>query len=196
MIKVLEKRGSMSVQYEKRYFNVVEYYRMAEAGVLSPDDRVELIEGEIVKMSPIGSRHAACVRRLDAFLNRQASNLAQVSVQSPVRLNDFSEPEPNVALLKPRDDFYADSHPIPDDVLLIIEVADSSVEYDRSIKLPLYARSVIPQVLIVNMPSEVIESYAEPVNGAYQKFMRAQRSESVEIILLPNLSLSVDVVLG
>jgi Uma2 family endonuclease len=196
MIDVNEKRGSMSVQYEKRYFNVVEYYRMAEAGVLSPDDRVELIEGEIVKMSPIGSRHAACVRRLDALLNRETSNLTQVSVQNPVRLNDFSEPEPDIALLKPRDDFYADSHPIPADVLLIIEVADTSVEYDRSIKVPLYARAGIPQVLIVNMPSEVIESYAEPVNGAYQKFMRAQRGEPVEIILLPNLSLSVDVVLG
>jgi Uma2 family endonuclease len=190
---VIEKRGSMSVQYEKRYFSVIEYYRMAEAGVLSPDDRVELIEGEIVKMSPIGSRHAACVRRLDAFLNHQAGDLAQVSVQSPVRLNDFSEPEPDIALLKPRDDFYADSHPTPADVLLIIEVADTSVEYDRSIKLPLYARAGIPQVLIVNMPSKMIESYAEPVNGAYQKVMRAQRGESVEIVLLPNLPLSVDV---
>ena len=79
----------MSVQYQKRYFNVTEYYRMAEAGVLSPDDRVELIEGEILTMSPIGTRQAACVRRLDAFLNQQARNLAQVSVQSPVRLNDF-----------------------------------------------------------------------------------------------------------
>jgi Uma2 family endonuclease len=196
MIDVIEKRGNMSVQYEKRYFNVVEYYRMAEAGVLSPDDRVELIEGEIVKMSPIGSRHAACVRRLDVSLNLQASELAQVSVQNPVRLNNFSEPEPDIALLKPRDDFYAESHPISADVLLIIEVADSSVGYDRSIKLPLYALAGIPQVLIVNMPGEVIESYAEPVNGVYQKFMRAQRGESIEIILLPNLTLSVDVVLG
>jgi Uma2 family endonuclease len=175
---------------------VVEYYRMAEVGVLSPDDRVELIEGEIVKMSPIGSRHAACVRRLDAFLNRQGSNVVQVSVQSPVRLSDFSEPEPDIALLNPRDDFYSDSHPTPADVLLIIEVADASLEYDRRIKLPVYARAGIPQVLIVNLNGEVIESYAEPGNGAYQKFMRAQAGESVEILLLPSLALSVDVALG
>ena len=196
MIGVHEKRERMSVQYEKRYFNVVEYYRMAEAGVLSPDDRVELIEGEVVKMSPIGSRHAACVRRLDALLNREATDLAQVSVQNPVRLDDFSEPEPDVALLRPRADFYADSHPTPADVLLIVEVADTSVEFDRGIKLPLYARAGVPQVLIVNMPGEVVESYSEPVNGAYQKFVRARRGESVGIILLPNLSLSVDVALG
>ena len=186
----------MSVQYQKRYFNVAEYYRMAEAGVLSPDDRVELIEGEIIEMSPIGSRHAACVRRVDAFLNRQIGNLAQVSVQSPVRLNDFSEPQPDIALLKSRDDFYATAHPTPADVLLIIEVTDTSVEYDRGIKLPLYARAGIPQVLIVNMPSEVIENYSEPANGAYQKFMRVQRGESIDILLLPTISLPIDVVFG
>lgn len=186
----------MSLQYQKRYFNVAEYYRMTEAGVLSPDDRVELIEGEIVEMSPIGSRHAACVRRVDAFLNRQIGSLAQVSVQSPVRLNDFSEPEPDIALLKPRDDFYATAHPTPADVLLIIEVTDTSVDYDRGIKLPLYARAGIPQVLIVNIPGEVIETYSEPASGAYQKFMRVQRGESVDILLLPTISISSDVVFG
>ena len=176
----------MSVQYQKRYFNVAEYYRMAEAGVLSPDDRVELIEGEIIKMSPIGSRHAACVRTVDAFLNGQIGSLAQVSVQSPVRLNDFSEPQPDIALLKPRDDFYATAHPTSADVLLIIEVTDTSLEYDRGVKLPLYARAGIPQVLIVNIAAEVIENYSESANGAYQKFMRAQRGESVDILLLPH----------
>ena len=186
----------MSVPYEKWHFSVSEYYRMAEAGVISPQDHVELIEGEVVKMSPIGSRHAACVRRLDALLNSQAGQLAQVSVQSPVRLDDFSEPEPDVALLRPRDDFYAEKHPRPEDVLLIIEVADTSVEYDRSIKLPLYARANIPQILIVDLPAEVIESYTEPLNGAYQKFIRARRGESVELISLSNVTISVDVVLG
>lgn len=186
----------MSLQYEKRFFNAAEYYRMAEAGVLSPDDRVELIEGEIVRMSPVGSRHAACVRRLDALLNREAGHVAQVSVQSPIRLSDFSEPQPDIALLIPRNDFYANAHPIPADVLLIIEVSETSVEYDRGIKLPLYARAGIPQVLIVNMPGEIIENYSEPANGAYQKFMRAQRGESVDILLFPTISVPVDVVFG
>jgi Uma2 family endonuclease len=186
----------MSLQYEKRFFNAAEYYRMAEAGVLSPDDRVELIEGEIVRMSPVGSRHAACVRRLDALLNREVGHVAQVGVQSPIRLSDFSEPQPDIALLNPRNDFYANAHPTPADVLLIIEVSETSVEYDRGIKLPLYARAEIPQVLIVNIPGDVIESYGEPLNGAYHKFMRVQRGESVDILPIPNLSLPVDVVLG
>lgn len=186
----------MSLQYEKRFFNAAEYSRMAEAGVLSPDDRVELIEGEIVRMSPVGSRHAACVRRLDALLNREAGHVAQVSVQSPVRLSDFSEPQPDIALLHPSNDFYASAHPTPADVPLIIEVSETSVEYDRGVKLPLYSRAEIPQVLIVNILGDVVESYAEPVNGAYHKFMRAQRGESVDILRVPNLSIPADVVLG
>ena len=169
---------------------------MAEAGVLSPDDRVELIEGEILTMSPIGTRHAACVRRVDAFLNQQAGNLTQISVQSPVRLNDFSEPQPDIALLKPRDDFYSGAHPTSADVLMIIEVSDTSVEFDRGIKLPLYARAEIPQVVIVNIPGEVIENYTEPINGAYQKFTRVQGNESIAVVGIPNLSISADVVFG
>lgn len=186
----------MSLQYEKRFFNATEYYRMAEAGVFSPDDRVELIEGEIVKVSPVGSRHAACVRRLDALLNRAAGHVVQVSVQSPVRLSNFSEPQPDIVLLEPRDDFYANAHPTPADVLLIIEVSETSVEYDRGIKLPLYARAEIPQVLIVNLLGGVVEIYAEPVDGAYYKFMRVQRGESVDILRIPNLSIPVDLILG
>lgn len=185
----------MSVQYEKRYFTVAEYYRMAEAGVFTPDDRVELIEGEILTMTPIGTRHAACVRRLVAFLHQRAGDLAQISVQSPIRLNDFSEPQPDIALLKPRDDFYSSAHPTPADVLVIIEVSDTSVEFDRGIKLPLFARAAIPQVVVVNLPDEVIENYTEPVNGAYQKFTRVQRDESVHIVGIPDLSLAVGSVL-
>ncbi|HLE62309.1 MAG TPA: Uma2 family endonuclease, partial [Pyrinomonadaceae bacterium] len=101
----------MSAQPEKRYFNVDEYYRMARAGVLTPDDRVELIEGEIVKMSPIGSPHAACVSRLNSLLQSILGENAIVSVQNPVRLNDFSEPVPDVTLLKPQKDFYSSGHP-------------------------------------------------------------------------------------
>ena len=168
---------------------------MAEAGVLSPDDRVELIEGEILTMSPISTRHAACVRRLNAFLNQHAGNL-QISVQNPVRLNEFSETQPDIALLKPRDDFYSDAHPTPADVLMIIEVSDTSVDFDRGIKLPLYARAEIPQVVIVNIPGEVIENYTEPVNGAYRKFTRVQGSESIAVVGIPNLSISADVVFG
>jgi hypothetical protein len=162
---------------------------MAEAGVLLPDDRVELIEGEVAKMSPIG-------RRLDTLLNRQAGQRALVSVQSPIQLSEFSEPQPDVALLRPRDDFYAQAHPAPSDVLLVIEVADTSVEYDREVKLPLYAEADIPQVLIVNLPADLIESYAEPVGGVYQKIMQIRRGESIEIVNVSGLVLSADAILG
>ena len=129
----------MSAQLEPRRFNVAEYYQMAKAGVLKPDDRVELIEGEIIKMSSIGSPHAACVARLARFFHNMSAEKFIVWVHNPVRFSDFSEPVPDVALLKPRKDFYAARHPIPKDVLLIIEVADSTLLTDRNIKLPLYA---------------------------------------------------------
>ena len=103
----ITRRAGMSVQYQKHYFNVDEYYRMAEVGLLSRDDRVELIEGEIVEMSPIGSTHGGTVKRSSAFLNRKLGDAVIVSVQDPIRLNDFSEPQPDLALLKPRKDFYS-----------------------------------------------------------------------------------------
>jgi len=111
----------MTAKVAKRYFNITEYYRMAEVGILSPDDRVELIKGEIIKISLIGSRHAGCVKRLNSLLSRQVGQSALVSVQDPIRLDDYSEPVPDVALLRPRDDFYAREHPTPTDVLLRVK---------------------------------------------------------------------------
>src|SRR3954471_10163269 len=112
----------MSVQIARRHFNVAEYYRMMEAGILSESDHVELIDGEVVEMSPIGSRHAACVDRLNKFFNKLEEVI--VRVQNPIRLDDFSEPQPDITLLLLRADFYAQGHPTPSDVLLVVEVAD------------------------------------------------------------------------
>jgi Uma2 family endonuclease len=186
----------MSVQIAKRYFNVSEYYRMAEAGILTADDRVELIEGEIVQMSPIGSLHAACVRRLNQLLQRLLGHAAVISVQDPVRLSDFSEPEPDVALLKPRADFYAHQHPTPDDVLLIIEVADTTVLYDRNVKVPLYARAGIPEVWLVDLQQDLIELYARPAGGSYQVQRQVRRGERLTAETIPQPTLDVDAVLG
>src|SRR3982751_1492782 len=186
----------MSVQIVRRHFNITEYYRMAAAGVFSEDDRVELIEGEIVEMNPIGSRHAACVGRLTEFLGRMVSGVAIVWVQNPVQVNDYSEPLPDVTLLKRRDDFYAQANPQPSDVLLIIEVADSSVEYDRDIKIPLYAGAAIPEVWLVNLPKEAIEIYARPVEDAYREIRIVKRGESIASKSIPNLIIDADVVLG
>ncbi len=186
----------MSVQIIRRHFNVDEYYRMAAAGVLSENDRVELIEGEIIEMNPIGSRHAACVARLTEFLGRLAGGEAIVWVQNPVQVNDFSEPLPDVALLKRRDDFYAQANPQPADVLLIIEVADSSVEYDRDIKTPLYAGAGIPEVWLVNLPEETIEIYTSPVGDTYREIRIVKRGESLAAKSIPSLMIDADVVLG
>ena len=166
----------MSVQIQKHYFSVDDYYRMADAGVFPIDARVELIDGEVIEMSPIGNRHAACVDRLGMLLNHIFYGKAIVRVQNPVRLNDFSEPEPDIALLKPRKDFYATAHPTPADVLLIIEVADTSVDFDLRVKLPLYARAGIPETWVLVLPKDLIEVHSQPLNGKYQKVQRLKRS--------------------
>jgi Uma2 family endonuclease len=187
----------MSVQIERHHFNVDEYYRMGAAGIFSEDDRVELIEGEVIRMSPIGSRHAACVDRIvNALLSRFAGHGAIVRVQNPIRLDEYSEPQPDVTLLHPRDDFYANSHPTPADVLLLVEVADSSIEYDRVIKVPLYARAGIREVWLVDLTKDTIELYAQPLNGAYQISQQAARGESLTSSSIPALTLSADAVLG
>src|SRR5689334_7852246 len=125
----------MSGSVAQHRFTVDDYTRMADAGILSEDDRVELIEGAVVEMSPFRRLHAACVDRLNAWLNRLLGASAIVRVQSPIRLSDYSEPQPDIALLRPRADFYASGHPGPRDVLLVIEVADTSLDYDRGVKL-------------------------------------------------------------
>ena len=186
----------MLVQVARRYFTVAEYHRMAEAGILPEDDRVELIEGEILRMSPIGSRQAASVKRLNTLLSGLIRQNAIVSVQDPIILNDYSEPEPDIALVRPRNDFYAQGHPTAADVMLVIEIADTSVDYDRLIKLPAYARSGIPELWIANLPHDVVEAYAEPVDGAYQRTRLYKRGESISPQLLPNIVIEVESILG
>jgi Uma2 family endonuclease len=185
----------MSVQVAKWTFTTDEYHRMVKAGILSEDDLVELIEGEIVKMSPIGSRHAACVKHLNSILSKRLDHVI-ISIQDPIVLNDYSEPQPDVALLRPRDDYYAGSLPTADDVLLIIEVADTSVEYDRNVKLPLYALSRIPEVWLAVLPEDLVEAHSGPVNGTYQNVRYLHRGESISPGNLPTFALRVDDILG
>ncbi len=149
---------------KRRLFDVDEYYAMAAAGILSEDDRVELLDGEIVFMAPIGSAHAICVGRLTNLLAAELGQRALVWVQNPVRLGSRSELQPDLMLLNWRD--YSD-HPEPEDVRLLIEVADTSVALDRTAKLPLYARAGIREVWIVNLPAQAVEVYSEPVGSKY-----------------------------
>lgn len=169
---------------------------MAAAGVLSEDDRVELIEGEIIEMSPIGSRHAACVGRLTKLLERLAGDHAIVWVQNPVQVNDYSEPVPDVTLLRRRDDFYAQGKPGPADVLLLVEVADSTLGYDRQVKVPLYARAGVPEVWVVNLPGEVVEVYARPEGGEYQETRLVGRGESLTAASVAGLTFDAAAALG
>ena len=169
---------------------------MARAGVFAEDDRVELLDGEIVEMTPIGPEHSGCVGVLTGLLARRLGDRAFVWVHNPVHLPDRSEPEPDVVLLRPRPDGYRTAHPLPADILLIIEVADTSLESDRGVKLPLYAQAGIPEVWLVNLPGEVIEVCREPGAGRYGSRHFARRGETVSCLAFPEMALAVDAILG
>lgn len=156
----------MTEGVSRRRFTSAEYHAMTAAGILSEDERVELIAGEIVKMAPIGSRHAGCVKKLNRRLSRALGDRALVSIQDPILLGEGVEPEPDLALLRPREDDYTLSHPRPGDVLLVIEVADASLDYDRRVKIPLYAQAGVPEMWIVNLLQGEIEVYHGPSERA------------------------------
>lgn len=186
----------MSLQIAKRPFTADEYERMAEAGILTEDDRVELIEGEIIEMSPIGHPHAGRVNRLNQLFNSRAAGAYVVAVQNPVRLDDYSEPEPDVALLRPRRDFYSNAHPTPADVLLLIEVADTSYDYDRYVKLPLYARSGIAEVWLVDLSRGAVEVFTQPSGGEYQSSRTISPGESLAPRQIPQLNVTLADIIG
>jgi Uma2 family endonuclease len=154
-------------QPRRHRLTVDDYYRMAEVGILDPEARVELIDGEIIDMAPPGSPHAATVLYLTQILVRAVGDRALVLAQNPVRLSKYSEPQPDLALLRPRDDFYRERHPQPDDVLLIVEIAATSLRFDRETKLPLYARHGIPEMWLVDLGSRRLMRHRAPRNGSY-----------------------------
>ena len=161
-------------QVTRRRFTADEYGQMLRSGILGEDDRVELVDGEIVELRPIGSAHAAQVKRLATLLHRVAADYAIVSVQDPIHLDERSEPQPDLALLRFRDDFYAARHPTPADVLLIVEVSDSSVAYNREVKLPLYAQSGISEVWLIDQAAPgVLEVHTGPSVAGYSHVRRA-----------------------
>ncbi len=151
----------------KHRFTVTEYYRMAETGVLKPNARVELLNGEIIDMSPIGPFHGGVVKRLNDLFTRAAQDRWLVVVQDPVRLDNHSEPEPDLMLVRRSPDFYTSRHPEPEDVLLLIEVSDTSLEADRKEKLPAYGHAGIPEVWIVNLNNGTVEIHREPHFSGY-----------------------------
>ncbi len=157
------------VTCSRRRWTVAEYHRMDEVGLLREDEHVELIEGDVVTMSPIGSPHAGKVNRLAALLSHHLFEKAIVATQNPVVLSEHNEPQPDIAVLRWRDDYYERTHPGPGDILLVIEVGDSTVEDDRLVKIPLYARYDVPEVWLLNLPRQRLEVYREPHDDQYRQ---------------------------
>jgi hypothetical protein len=181
--------GAQAVLSRHR-FDVDEYHAMVRAGILMEGDRIELIDGEIVEMHTIGSRHLACVIRLNHLLVPPLAVRARVSIQGSMRLDRYSEPEPDVLVLRPRADDYASAHPGPADVLLAIEVADTSLAYDRTVKLPLYARAGIAEVWIVDLEARAVEVHREPSADGYRHFEHVREGQIVPAAL-PDLELEL-----
>jgi Uma2 family endonuclease len=170
--------------YRRHRLTIADYHRMGETGVLAHDARVELIEGEVIDMAPIGSRHARAVNYLNMHLVEAVRRSAVVAVQNPVDLEEHTEVQPDVAVLRVRADLYGISHPRPRDVLLIIEVADTTVRYDLDIKLPLYARAGVPEVWIVDLEVGVLRLFRHPAGGNYQE---KQELGGVGAVAIPHL---------
>lgn len=183
-------------EVSRHLLTVDDYHRMGEAGILREGDRVELIEGELIEMAPISSEHAACVNAINRLLILALGDRAIVAPQNPVRLDRRNEPQPDFAVLKPQPHHYRSELPMPNDVLLIIEVATSSLVYDRSVKLALYARHGIPEIWIVDLASQVLEVFRRPAGERYQSSARIGRSGSVDIEALPGVHIAADPIFG
>ncbi|MGI8549621.1 MAG: Uma2 family endonuclease [Dehalococcoidia bacterium] len=179
-----------------RRFTVAEYQRMGEVGILHEDERAELIEGEIIRMAAIGSRHAGTVKRLTREFSRQPAGDFLVSVQDPILLPGDSEPEPDIVLLRPRADDYTTDHPTPQDILLVVEVADSSLGYDRRRKLPLYAAAGIPELWIFNLPRNRLERNRDPQGRRYQQRDVLGKEAVLSPLLLPDVTITVGATLA
>ena len=177
----------------KRRFTVEEYHKMGEAGIFGEDDRVELIDGEVVEMNPIGWRHARSVRRLNVRLVRAAGDRYSVSVQDPVTLSQHGEPQPDLMI---HNEPPPGRLPSPEEVLVLMEVSDSTLSYDRNVKLPRYARAGIPEVWIVDLQGETLERHNDPRDGGYRRTEKAQRGEELASEALPGLLVPVNDALG
>jgi len=185
----------MLVQAHHR-FTVADYYRMAETGVLKPDARVELVDGRIIDMSPIGPFHGGSVNLLIRLFSQLSKGRWLVSAQNPVHLDEYSEPQPDLMLLKPAADDYTTRHPRPEDVFLVIEVADASLDFDREEKLPAYGRAGIPEVWILNLRAKALEVYREPHFAGYGAKAAFQAGDTASPVSFPDAVVRVAALQG
>jgi len=185
----------MAREISKRLFTVHEYHRMVDAGILRGSDRVELIRGEVITMSPIGPPHNAAILRAIQSLVRIVGDRALVGAQGSIRLDEYDEPQPDLYLLRPKDDFYASRHAGPGDIFLIIEVADSSLEYDQDVKMHLYADIGVPEYWIANLRDDLLITYSDIEGDTYRTVRQFRRGETLAPRLLPECRIPVDVLL-
>jgi Uma2 family endonuclease len=186
----------MPVEISRKLFSIDDCYRMADVGILSPQDRVELIRGEIINMTPIGSRHGAVVDRTAQTITRQMGDAVIVRAQGTVVLDRFSAPQPDIAVLRKKDDFYAGKNPGPADILLIVEVAESSLEYDRTVKAALYAIAGIPEYWIADLQSGRLICHLNPAQDVYRVAREFHPGDQVTPQLLPELVIPIEVLTG
>jgi Uma2 family endonuclease len=177
------------LEFSRRLFSTDEYHRMGEVGILTPDDKVELIEGELVQMAPIGSWHAGTVATIYRLFSRCVGDDAIVWIQNPIALPPHSEPQPDVALLKPRADSYRDKLATANDVLLIIEVSDTTLAYDRDAKIPLYARHGIAEAWLIDRQAQTVSIFLNPSDSGYRKVLMPSKDARVTPSLLPHISI-------
>jgi Uma2 family endonuclease len=187
----------MAVVLTRRRFTVEEYEQMGQAGILGEDERVELVEGEIVEMTPIGEDHASIVARLTHVLTLRLGEHAVVWPQNPLTLpRQVSQFQPDIALLKPRSDFYRRKRVEPDDTLLVVEVMDSSVRYDRQVKLPIYARAGVQEVWLVDVNRDTVDSYRAPARAGYRDHRVVGRDGTIAPLAFPDVVLPIAELIG
>jgi Uma2 family endonuclease len=186
----------MIMQLLTRKFTVEQFHQMAENGILNNQERIELIQGDLITMSPIGYRHAFVTTYLSNWFVRQLGERSLVSTQNPIQLDEKSEPQPDLVLLKPTDNFYGDRLPRASDCLLLIEVADSSLIYDQTVKIPLYAQHHIPEVWLINLNQQQLECHTNPVNNAYQQQEIFRPGQQITSLAFPDLTLSLTEIFG
>ncbi|TAL43792.1 MAG: Uma2 family endonuclease [Methylovulum sp.] len=179
----------------KHLTNLDEWRRLGEANIFPPDSRLELINGEILEMAPIGPNHAGHLKRINNLLTLLVAGKAIVSVQDPLQLGDLSEPEPDFMLLKPNADFYSSRHPNAGDVLLLVEIADTSLKFDQNQKLRLFALHGIPEYWLLNLNDSCLEVYRKPRGEVYAEKNTLQAGDSVTLSQLPDISIQVSAIL-
>ena len=186
----------MLTAVQKKLFTVDDYYAMARAGIIGEDDRVELIEGEIILMAATGSRHQAVVDRVSRLFVTRAGDRAIVRVHGPLRLARITEPRPDLQLLTPQDDFYAEAHPSQYEALLVVEVADTSLRFDRDEKAAIYARRGVSELWIIDVSGERILVRRGPSTDGYGESFAVERGESLSPHAFPDIVVSTDELLG